>query len=870
MLTGVHLLERGDCLNTLNGLFEQITQGTGHTTLLFGEAGIGKTSLVNVFLEQVKHKSLVYVGTCDSLFTPRPLGPLYDIAGQISSGFLNEIKSKLDRASIFLSFLEYLENKPQPVVLVFEDVHWADEATVDLIKFLARRITRLRCLFVITYRENEIYYEHPFASVLGELPRGTFTKMDIQPLSLEAVRTMAENTKYSAKEVHKLTNGNPFFVTEILASYSQGIPQNVKDTVLSIYGAREKKIRELWELLSIMPEHIEIELMEGLEPDYLNIIDECINSGVVIYSEKHLYFKHELYRKTIADKLTPLKRRLLNRKILDLLLNKDDIDNDLMRIVHHALEADDHAIVAHFAPLAAEQAARLGAHLEARKLYEMVLEYDKDLSQEKLADFYEKLAYECYLTSHIADGIAAQEKALSIWKSEKRLLKEGNAFRFLSRLYWFNNNRQKAEELAIRAIEILENGFPTSERAMAYSNLSQLKMLSDEHDAAIHWGNKAIDLAQKMNDHEILAHALNNVGTTQMSHIILREGEANLQESLRLALEHGCHEHAARAYTNLGYQYFHNKLYNKCITTLEKGIAYCEERDLDSWRYYMFACLALCFQETGNWQEAEAIANNLLKHPHHPPIVRIWALLASGLISLRKGEPVAGLTKLKEAGNLVLPSRELQRIVPVLGAMLEYEWIYGNAFPGIDNFIKEAGKSYKKSKNRELISYLSFWLNKAGKTFTLTKEKKKPPKQEMNDNIKTVAERWGKSGNPYMQALALSTGTEEEQKQAIIILDELGAIATLEKLKSDMRAVGIKNIPRGPRESTKTNPAQLTRRQVEILHLLKDGLQNKEIAERLFISPKTVDHHISAILSKLVVNSRAKAVAKAQKLDILD
>lgn len=84
-----------------------------------------------------------------------------------------------------------------------------------------------------------------------------------------------------------------------------------------------------------------------------------------------------------------------------------------------------------------------------------------------------------------------------------------------------------------------------------------------------------------------------------------------------------------------------------------------------------------------------------------------------------------------------------------------------------------------------------------------------------------------------------------------------------------MRASGIKSIPRGIRKSTKSNPANLTDREVGVLQLLKDGLQNKEIAAQLFISPKTVDHHISSILFKLDVNSRTKAVQQASRLEII-
>jgi DNA-binding NarL/FixJ family response regulator len=101
------------------------------------------------------------------------------------------------------------------------------------------------------------------------------------------------------------------------------------------------------------------------------------------------------------------------------------------------------------------------------------------------------------------------------------------------------------------------------------------------------------------------------------------------------------------------------------------------------------------------------------------------------------------------------------------------------------------------------------------------------------------------------------------------LLEDVGAVATGNLFKAKLKIKGVRHVTRGPRESTLNNPGQLTDRQIDILTLLRKGLQNKEIADKLFISPKTVDHHISAILSKLDVSSRAKAVLEAQKLGIL-
>ncbi len=223
---------------------------------------------------------------------------------------------------------------------------------------------------------------------------------------------------------------------------------------------------------------------------------------------------------------------------------------------------------------------------------------------------------------------------------------------------------------------------------------------------------------------------------------------------------------------------------------------------------------------------------------------------------------------LLEAKEKTLKTMEPQRIVPVMAALLEYEWIAGKRLiestilDDIVNMIKQKG-------NANESSVFAFWLLKV--------RNQKVPLREIFEGYKTdnsilamkAANLWKRLGCPYEQALALFEGNDNDKRNAISIVHELGADAVYEKMKFEMRASGIKHIPRGIRKSTRSNPANLSNRELDVLQLLKEGLQNKEIAGKLFISAKTVDHHISAIFFKLDVNSRTKAVQEAIHLDIL-
>ena len=573
-----------------------------------------------------------------------------------------------------------------------------------------------------------------------------------------------------------------------------------------------------------------------------------------------------MYRRTIEVSLSPFKRIALNKTLLQLFLSSFEEQGEIEKIVHYAKNANENELVVKYAPLAAKQAACVGAHIEASKLFLTAIEYSEGDDTDQLVTFYEDYAYECYLTNQIREAITYQAKALTIWKEKKEIEQIGNSLRFLSRLWWFEGNHQKAEHFAKQAITVLDEQPSSKAKAMAYSNMAQLKMLSDQTDECIYWGEKAIAVAREINDEETPVHAMTSMGSTLMlGQSSKSQGIALLKQSLSVSLKNSYHEHAARAYAALGSNSATIKDYDFAKKTLEEGISYCEERDLDSLKLYMLGWKARVNLELGNWAEAYKIANKLLTKENLLPVIKIGALAVAATVKMRKGEQDV-LPLLLEAKTLALRTTELQRIIPVLVALLEYEWVTGKTYIEqeiLDRAVKgfvEADKISKKSR-------FCFWLKKVRK-------QRVEPKEDLKRliNATTAQEEsasWEELSCPYEQALSLFDGNEDNKRKALSIIQQLGADAVSEKLKMEMRSSGIKKIPRGIRESTKINPAQLTNRELDVLQLLKNGTHNKEIAVTLFISPKTVDHHISSILFKLDVSSRAKAVAEAARLGIL-
>ncbi|MDQ3279337.1 MAG: LuxR C-terminal-related transcriptional regulator, partial [Bacteroidota bacterium] len=854
-------------LQTVQISFEKVTSGEGHALFIMGEAGIGKSSLVKAFLKSVKTCSYTYTALCDFLFTPRPLGPIYDLALQISDSLAEAMRTTPSRTELFALFAKTLAEGAKTSVIVIEDIHWADEATLDFIKFFARRIQTTNCLLLLTFRDDEITPHHPLNNILGELTSTAFTRIHLAPLSKESVHTLACNAGYKGEDVYAITGGNPFYVSEVLASYSTGIPENVKDTILSVYNRQNEITRKAWQLLAIMPEGLEYNYAGTIDERWLDAFDESLSKGIAVLRNDRLYFKHELYRRTIEASLSPIKQLELNKRVLTYFLSSFQETGEVQRIVHYAKNAAEKKLVFQFAPLAAKHAAAVGAHTEAAKLYLAALENAPDHDSDKLVSLYEAYLYECYLTNQIQEAIRFQEKALQVWQKKEATLQIGNSYRFLSRLWWFTGHRQEAEYYGLKAVQIFEALPVSKEKAMAFSNMSQLKMLSDEADEAVRWGQLAIEMAHLLGDDEILCHALNNVGTAQWKIPALQNtGRQNVEKSLLLSLRHSYHEHAARAYTNLISNNINSKDYPEAERYLAEGLHYCEERDLHSWIRYKLAWKAKLLLEKGAWQQAEEIAKRLTAAQSQVNIVKIGALTVQAVIAMRKGKP-EGLSLLKEAKALAIETKEHQRIIPVLTACFEYEWLTGNALltePECTQF-----SAFVKSVNNPFVNMEAiYWWHKARPEDTRCGvELKKLDNLLQTETLLAKAhENW--KSCPYEKALFLFEGADEEKHSSLLLLDALGATTTAEKLRNLMRQVGIKRIPRGLRTSTKDNAANLTTRELDILRLLKTGARNKEIASRLYISPKTVDHHISSILFKLEVPSRIKAVDEAEKLGV--
>ncbi|MGZ4232537.1 MAG: LuxR C-terminal-related transcriptional regulator [Solirubrobacteraceae bacterium] len=484
------------------------------------------------------------------------------------------------------------------------------------------------------------------------------------------------------------------------------------------------------------------------------------------------------------------------------------------------------------------------------------------------AALLERHAEECYLTAQLEQAIDAQKAAVEIRRGLGDRRGEGNALRALSRLLFFAGRSTEGEPIALKAVDLLEQETPGHELAMSYCNVSQRRMVVEEHAAAIDWGTRALALAERLGDAEAQVYALTNIG---MAHVDAGSGDGKetLERALALARSAGLDEHAGRIFSALAMWPVRRRRFDEIGTYLDDGLAFCEQRGLDTWRLYLLASRATLELMRGQWEAASDSAELVLRNPRTAYVARVWALTVRGLIRARRGDPEPAVPLLA-AHQQAEPTGELSQIGPETGARAELAWLAGDS-DAVKRITEPALALAIELKIDRVIGELAYWRWQAGAHDDLPAELiAEPYRLSIAGDWAGAAERWRQIGCPYESALALGDADQQHALwQALEELRELGARPAAAIVARRLRILGVRGVPRGPRQSTRENPAGLTSRELEVLALVAEGLRNAQIAERLIVAPRTVDHHVSAILRKLDAPTRGQAAAVAIRLGLL-
>ncbi len=860
------LLERADQLGAAADYLADAAAGHGRLVYVSGEAGIGKTSFVRRVVADAEGRARTAVGGCDGSSTPAPLGALVDLLPALPADVWPAGASRHD---VFARLVDTLRAPgATPWLLVVEDVHWADEATLDLVRHLARRIHECLALVVVTYRPDEVASVPGLRALLGDTASATGTRrIDLPPLTRAAVATLAADSPGSqvdALRLHDVTGGNAFFVTEVLASggTSDVLPPSVRDAILARVARLDVATQHALEVVALAGARVETGLVDEVLRDGMTALDEPMARGLIVAAEDTVTFRHELGRRAVADEVPPGRRTHVHRRLLAALTARDA---DPARLAHHADAAGDSAAVLHHAPTAASSAAALGAHRQAVEQYRRTLRHADRLGPDALppgvrADLLWAVGYELYLTDRVQEAIAAVDAARAIWETQGADVRVGDAWRCLSRLNWFGGNNDLAEEQARLAIDRLEPTGPGQELALAYSNRSQLRMLSSDLAGTREWGERTLamldGLATGPARDEVRSHALNNLGTIESVSGDLRTGTSLLAESLDLARRSNLHEHAARAYCNLASPAVVQHRHDEADHWLREGMDYCADRDLDSWYLYLEGFLSRLDVNRGRHDAARAHGQTVLDRSGDNDVGLVEPLVALSLVAARTLGGDAH-PHLERAGRLAAGMAEAQRVAPVAAARAEIAWLAGD-LPRAHAFAAAAWPDVRGADcpwNRGVVAR---WLagDDPARAEAIAGRIAAPHAAEVRGAWEEAAEMWNALGCPFERGLALArSGTQDGLTEAVAVFGSIGAHGAADRARTLLREAGWP-VPRSARASTRARPSGLTAREAEVLDLLAQGLSDAAIAERLVISRRTAEHHVSSILAKTGATGR--------------
>jgi DNA-binding NarL/FixJ family response regulator len=871
------MLERDSELSVLADAVQAAAAGRGSVVLVFGEAGIGKSSLVEAVRARLPAEGRMFAGYCDDLATPRTLGPFRDLVGRVGAELSRAITDGHDRDRLLSALRAELDWQEHPAVLVIEDVHWADDATLDALRYLIRRIGSLPAVLVLTYRDDELSHEHALTGLLGQAARSEdVRRLPLRRLTADAVRQLSADSAANPADLFALTSGNPFFVTELLASAGllaetegEPVPPSITDAVLARVGRLNREVQNLLEQLAVVPATLDRWLVdalsEGMVADVVTALSDAERSGLLTVSVRGVAFRHELTRRAIAGSVPAARLIALNQRVLDVLASHEG--TDVAQLVHHAAQAGDEDAIVRYGPVAARDAARAGAHREAAAHFALVLDHASRFAAAEQAQLLEEYGVECYTVGAADRAVDAMARAVELNRTLGDPGTLGASLRWMSRMHWWAGDRAQAEQAGAEAVRVLETAGLPRPLALALSNMSQLSMLAHRCAESIDFGQRALVLARQAGDAGITAHTLTNIGTAQW---FLGDpaGRSTLEEALRIALRAGETEDACRAYVNLSWNLLDWYLLDEAEGYLADAVSLAEGAEHLGFLSYMRVERARLAFGRGEWDKAVRLAR--LSLGTHAP-TRCTALTVLARVQVRRGHPDAPRL-LAEAWELAAGLDEIQRTGPTAAARAEDAWLRGDhaavvatACPVLEEAIR-LGDPVCQAE-------LGYWLTRvpaSSEHEIADRAQALPYGLQAAGRWREAAEAWARAGCPYERAAALAESQDPDQLlTALGLLDELGARPLAARVRARLRELGVTRVPRGPLEETRGNPAGLTARQVDVLRLLSQGYTNAQIADRLVLSVRTVDSHVAAVLDKLGVRDRHDAAARAAELGVL-
>lgn len=863
------LLERGSALAELDKAQRAVARGAGRMVLLRGEAGVGKTTVLTRFADGLGRRARVLRGWCDPLTSPRPLGPLVDMLADASGEQAAGLRAAVDASdteAIYARLAGVFDNDTASVCIV-EDVHWADGATLDLLRFLSRRIASLPVLLVMSYRDDEIGAQHPLAVLLGDLATSAaVSRIGLQPLSEAAVAELSAGTGTNAAALHRLTGGNPFFVTEVLAAGSdarEALPRSVSEAVWGRLARLSNAGRETAYATAVCGPRADLALLHEVCPAAAEGLAECLNAGVLVADADTVGFRHELARRATLDQIPAYQRRMLHKQAL-IVLAEPPLDPDVLgTLAFHADQAGDTDAVIDYGPAAAaERASALGANREAAELYALTLRHAGAMPDEQKVRWLEQHAISSHLSGLPDAAVGSFHDAAALRRAMGDRLGEAENLRQVSYLLWLLGRTREGVEAGRASLRLLEGVGPCPELAWSLVNMAELTS-GDFDPRRAEYATRAMAVGIEIGETAVVVRARAAVAMVGVT-----SGDTGWDE-----VEAIWHEAiTTEGLTELGgiigstlcwFAALHHHL-GRAENYIAEVSAFCTTHDLGVFLPFATGAAAICALHRGDWPRALAYADDVLTRPTTGPMQRIMPQLTVALIGARRGEqPAAAL--LDEALAATEPN-ELFRLGPVWAARAEVAWLVGD-----DDTARaeaQAGLAAATSPHADpwLVGHLRRWAYLVGGPLddgpavdTVT-----PYRHEISGDWAAAAAAWTRLGCPYDAAIAQLGGDIPAVEAALETFRALGARAAARRATQRLAQLRGRN-PETRRKTTAADPHGLTNRERDVLELLAAGHSDAEIAAELYISPKTANRHVGAILAKLGVRNRTQAAAFAHR-----
>lgn len=825
---------------------------SGKVVLLSGEAGFGKTSLLRAALDTLDHKWRVLLAVSEPLDVPAAFTPLYDLITELPAELQHDIRFGAGRMPVFSGMLDLVKN--DRVVLVLEDVHWADEATLGLVRYLGKRMGSTQSVLIVTFRSEEINVNPPLRLVVADLGPSA-TRIELPALTVSGVEELARGTGLDPGRLHETTLGNPFFVEEVLRHPDVAVPPTIQYAVLANAAQLPEDALEFVNTVALSPDGVPLADIAELGDTSGSHCDVAFSRGLVTAARGQVSCRHELIRQSLVEALPPGTKRRLHERLLAHLERMAPNSRDVARLSYHAIGAGDGEKAAEYSLIAGKDAAAGGAHRQAAFHFANAIDFADVIDPKALDDALLSAALEHNYINAFETAVDLSRRRLELAKSP---LEEARSRAWVAFFEHRLNNLPAAAEEAEAALEILRGSDQSEEYARALSVRASVAFSRGDVRKAITLADEALSIARSCGSTEIEVAALTTLGTARYF-LGEPDGLAQVEAAARRGIDEGAGEFGAKALYVLGFLARIAWQMGDARRWFLEVQDYSTSHELDAWYVAGVITSAALAVEMGIWDEADAylevVAGQRTCFSSEIEMLAVSATLRTRRADPGAAELVEAVFDRLESYNAVWTMTEAclmameaawAGIIPVEKVAVLYQDLV-EVIPDGDHYGR---------------AMLAFWALRLGWE-PPRGEISGPTALEIAGGPAEAAAEWDRCGCRIQAIISRALSPEPDLDALFSELTGMGAHGVAAGLRRELQRRGVKRVPRGEQTTTRDNPAGLTAREAEVLGLVVEGLSNAAIAEKLFISKKTASHHVSSVLAKLNVSSRGQAAARA-------